>query len=48
MPHLVQYEDGQPEGVAYETALPVLLLAVVKAQQAQIQALTKRLDEGNL
>lgn len=43
VPYLVQYEDGQPEGVAYETALPVLLLAVVKAQEARIAALEARL-----
>lgn len=45
-------EDGQPvpgaeprpEAVRYETALPVLLLAVVKEQAAQIAALSARLD----
>ena len=42
VPFLVQYENGIPEGVAYETVLPVLLLAVVKAQQGQIDDLTRK------
>lgn len=44
VPFLVIYEDDRPEAVRYETVLPVVLLSVVKAQQKQIDALTRRLE----
>lgn len=42
-PWLVVHEGGLPEAVAYETTLPVALLAVAQAQQTQIAALKARL-----
>jgi hypothetical protein len=36
--------EPRPETVRYETVLPVVLLAVVKAQDAQIRALQDRVD----